>query len=514
MVAPNKIDSNTSGLRLAEELGASIGLLSGSEVWNPQEPNSYSDFGTEVVTVARAPINAGRQRKKGVKTDENAAFGWNTDLTQINLVDILEGFFFADLRPKGEEVPTQATGTTDLFDVASTTGFFVGSLIFSSGFVNAGNNGLHLVTAVVADTTVEVLGSTLVTETPPATANLVVVGFEFAAGDFDAAAGAGGNFPTFTTTVKDLTELGFIPGEFYFSGGDDTGDLFTNAANNGFKRARTIVTNTLTIDKSDAAIVTEDTTTETIRIFFGRVLKNEIGTLIKRRTFQAELQLGAPDTAQPTEIQALYVKGGVASEATFNMSTADKINVDVAFLGTSEDRIDGPTALKAGTRPTLLDADAFNTSSDVKRVALTQVSSTGDEDPTPLFGFVQEFTININNVASGNKAIGVAGSFDITVGDFEVGGSITAYFSDITALTAVNNVDDVSFDFHFVRNNAGISVDMPLITLGNGRPTVEKDEPILIPLEKLAASGSKIDVNLNHTLLMSFYDFLPNAAAA
>ena len=151
-------------------------------------------------------------------TDKDAAGGFNTDLTQVNLQDLLQGFFFADLRRKGEEVPTQATATTDLFDVASTTDIRVNDLIFVTGFVDDANNGLHLVSAIVVDTTIEVLTSSLVTETPPAGANIVVVGHQFAADDLDV--DASGTLPVLTTSVKDLTELGTIPGEGIWIGGD------------------------------------------------------------------------------------------------------------------------------------------------------------------------------------------------------------------------------------------------------------------------------------------------------
>lgn len=519
MTAVKKIDSNVTGLRIAEELGSSgIGTLSGSEVWTPYEPNSYSDFGGEVTTVARAPINPNRKRKKGVKTDTDFAAGFNTDLTQTNMEDILQGFFFADLRRKGEEAPTNVDGTSDEYDMAETAGFFVGSLVWASGFADAANNGLKRVTAVTLDTSIAV-AEDIVDDASPA-GTLVVVGFQFDAGDLDVTGGTGGNYPRYTTTTKDMTELGLLPGEWFYVGGDSAALAFTNTdgsgneVNNGFKRARSIAANVLTVDKSDYTMSDEASTTETVQIFFGRVLKDENGSLITRRTYQAERQLGAPDDASPSQIQAQYEGGLVANELTMNVGTADKINLDLAFVGIQEDRIDGPTSLKAGTRPTLVENPAFNTSTDVKRFALTVNSMTGDEDPTPLFSFIQELTITINNQAQALKAVGVTGGFDVTVGDFEVGGQMTAYFADIAAVDSVNDVDDVSLDLIIVRNNsnAGIAMDMPLITLNDGRPNVEKDEPVLLPLGNEAADGSGIDTNLNHTLMMSFFDYLPTKA--
>lgn len=516
MALVNKIDSNVSGLRVAEELGV-IGVLTGSEVWTAYEPNEYSDFGAEVATVSRNPINPDRQRKKGTKTDVDATFGFNSDFTQTNMQDILQGFLFADFLPKGEEVPTQATGTTDLFDLASTTGFFVGSLVFVTGFVNAANNGLHVVSAVVADTTIAVIASTLVTETPPAGANIVVVGFDFAAGDLDVTIPGGGALPQYTATAKDLTQLGLNVGEFIFVGGDTAARAFTNVdgsaneVNNGWKRVRSIVAGIIEIDKSDYTMTVEASTTETIRVFFGRVLKNQTGTDIKRRTYQAERQMGAPDDALPTQIQAQYEKGGLANEFTWNVPRNDKVTCDLAFLALDEDRIDGPTALKAGTRPVLSSESPFNTSTDLKRSALTPVES-GIENSVPLAGFLDEVTLAINNQGSPNKALGVTGAFDMSIGDFEVSGDITGYFTTFDAVDKVNTVADVSLDLIFYRANKGIAIDVPLLQLSDGRPAVEKDAPVTIPLGQEAVSGETIDPALNHTLMLVFFDYLPAKA--
>jgi hypothetical protein len=510
MAQVNKLDSNATGLRYAEELGAGIGLLSGSEVWIPLEPNTYDAFGGEITTVARDPINYSRQRLNGVTTDLDSSCGFNMDLTQTNLEDILQGFFFADLEPKGEEVPTQATGTTDLFSVASTTGFQVGDLIYVTGFVNAANNGIHVVTAIVVDTTIEVLGSTLVTETPPAGANIVNVGLEGTAGDIDVTAGA--SYPTLDTTTIDWTTYGLLPGEWIFIGGDQAAEQFTNATNNGFARIHAIDTNTLTLSKASGAMVTEGSTTETIRVFFGRVLRNQpLATNITRRTYNLERTLGAPDDSLPAEIHAEYLEGAVPNELTFNMNTADKITADLSFIAIDHQTIDGPTALKAGTRPALVSEDAYNTSSDFTRLRMQVVSDT-DEFPAALFAFLTEFTVAINNNNTPAKAVSVLGAFEVTAGQFAVEGSATAYFANTSAIASIRNNADVTMDFVVVKGAAGaksgIAVDIPLISLGDGRLNVEADAPITIPLTTPAAK----DPTFAHTLMMVFFDFLPDAA--
>jgi hypothetical protein len=509
MAIKQKIDSNATGLRYQEE--TSIGVANVANNWIPLEPNSYDNFGGEVKTVPRAPINAGRQNAKGVTTDLDAAGGFNTDLTQSNLQDLLQGFFFADFRAKvefggaGEITGVDAT----LDDFAGTgveTGYAVGDLVFAAGFTDAANNGIHEVDAVASN----LLGvsTALVTETPGAGATLVRVGMKAAAGDIDV--DASGTLPTLTSTTLDFTDLGVIPGEWIWIGGDAVGDKFLAAANNGFARVKTVTATVLTLDKTQATMTTEASTSETIELYVGRVLKNESDpTLQVRRTYQLERTLSAPDDTQPAQIQAEYLVGSVPNEITINSETADKISADLAFISTAHETIDGATALKTGTRPALVPENAINTSSDFTRLKMNIVDAA-DSNPSALFGFLLDFNIKIDNGATPNKAISTLGAFEVTAGNFTVSGDITAYFSEVAAVAAVQNNSDVTMDFAIVANNAGMVVDIPLIGLGDGRLNVEKDAPITLPLTNEAAA----DPVLDHTLLMVFFDYLPTAAAA
>lgn len=511
MVAVEKIDSNVTGLRIAEE--TSFKVLPGTPDWIPAEPNSYDDFGGETTLVARNPINASRQRKKGVITDLDASGGFETDFTQTNLQNLLQGFFFASLRPKGEEIVTAVdidTTNPDEYEVALTAGFLVGSLIKGSNFAEAANNAVNEVTAITTDVSVEVADGQLVTEaSPPATAQITVVGHVGAAGDLDVDDTL--TFPAITSTILDFTTLGLIVGEWIFIGGDLAANAFSTAANNGFKRIRTIAANRLEFDKSDLTMVTEASTTETVWLYFGRVLKNELGSLIVRRTHSLERQLGAPDAALPAEIQAEYIDGAVPNVFTLNIPTADKLTANLSYVAADAVNIDGPSALRTGNRPAIVESDAFNTSSDFSRIRLAQ-HVDGVEAPVPLFAFAQEISVEINNNVSPNKAISVLGAFEVTAGTFQVGGSITAYFSNITAVNAVRSNVDITMDMAVVKANAGFVLDLPLIALGDGRANVEQDQPITIPLSMDAATAALIDPTLDYTALMVFFDALPNAA--
>ena len=508
-------DRFSTGLRIAEE--TAYKTVGGSEVWKQMEPNEYSDFGSELTLIARNPINASRQRKKGVITDLDASGGWQQDLTQNNLQAELQGLMFADLRPKAEfggaSQVTLVDGTAEEYDAASGLDVFaIGDLMFASGFTNGANNGLKAVTGLTGDTNVAV-AENLLDETPPAAAKLVQVGHEFTVSTVDIDVTTG-TLPRLSRAsgAKDFTDFGLIPGEFIFIGGDVASDKFVGANNNGWARVRSVTASYIEFDKTDTTMTNETGTSLTIRIFFGRVLKNESDTsLITRRTYQLEQTLGAPDDSLTSEIQAQYLTGSLFNEFTINVPTAEKVTCDLGFISADAELYTGPTSLKAGTRPTLADEDAFNTSSDFTRKRMA-VFTEGTTAPTPLFAYLTDFTLNVSNNASGNKACGVLGNFDVTAGQFTVGGSLTAYFSNVTAITAVRNNSDITLDMMLVKENAGICLDVPLIALGGGRPNIAQNEAITLPLDMEAATGAKLNSTLDYTLMWVFYDYLPDAA--
>lgn len=510
MAIRNKIDSNETSLAIAKEVIGTPGVLPVTPDWVAMEPNEYDDFGGEPTLLARRPINSSRQRKKGSIVDLAANSGFNQDFTNDNSKMLTEGFMYAAMRKKQEDTPTSVSVTG--YVVPDETLYQAGLLILATGFAAAANNGLKLVTSVDAGTS-EVRAAGLVVDAAPAAgAKIQVVGLQGAAGVLDV--NAAGDLALLTSSGIDLDTVGLIPGEFIFIGGDSASLRFTNAANNGIKRIRAIADdgNSITIDKSDLAMVTEASTTETVQVFFGNVIKNELAALIVRQSFQLERQMGAPDTALPNQIQAEYVIGAFPNEMEMVIESADKINVNYGFIAiTNEHRLpaDGP---KAGNRIAVVESDAFNTSTDFSRIKLAAVSNT-DEAPTPLFAFVTELTLNINNNVSLNKAVGYLGGFDATIGLFEVSAEINAYFTKIESVKAIKDNTDVTLDFFVVKENRGFAVDIPLIALGGGLSEVELDEPIMVPLESDAATAAKINPNFDHTLLWVYFDYLPTLAA-
>lgn len=511
MAAVSKIDANVTGLRFEEE--SSLGTLPGSPVWKPLEPNSYSDFGQQLTAVARTPITDTRQRKKGVSTDLDASGGFNMDLTQENAPQLASGYFFAAIRTKDEITGVAVVdGTGDDFEpTAGGDDYVAGDLLFASGFADAANNGLHLVTGAPSATSIPVTSSLVTAAAQDGT--LRRVGFQFASGD--AQIDASGTLPKLTSTIKDMTAFGLIPGEWIYLGADASPFIFALDANRGFARVLSVSANEIILDKTEGTLATDTAVGRTVRVFMApRVLKNEsTPSLIVRKSFQFERTLGAPDSALPSQIQSEYLIGAVPSTLQLNVATADKMTADLAFMGTDMEQRTGAVGVKSGTRPAVVESDAFNTSSDVSRFKMSLVD-TADSAPAPLFAFVQEATITVDNNLTPNKAVANFGAFDISSGNFAVSGSMTAYFADVAAMSAVRNNSDVTMDMHVVKSNAGITIDLPLVSLADGRPNVEADAPITLPVTFDAASGAKVNAALDHTMLVQWWSYLPDYADA
>lgn len=501
----NKLDSNATGLSIAEE--ECLKQLPATAIWYAQEPNSYSDFGGEITTVARAPINPSRQRKKGVVTDLDASGGFNTDVTPNNLTRLMQGFCFADARQlpttkplNGAQIAVSAvTGTDKTYTVASGgANFKQGMLIAAAGFSVPGNNGLKTVASSTA-TTVVIGGTTVDEPSPPAAASLSVVGFEFPAADVAINVTAG--VVSLVSTAGGLVAFGLLPGAWVFLGGDATANAFAN--NVGYARVKSVTDKTVVFDQTTWTAATEAGTGKTIRMFYGVVVRNEpTANLIKRRSYQLERQLGQDADGMQTE----YIVGAVANEFTLNIPQADKLNADVTFVGCDSEQRTGVQGVKAGTRANALGEAAFNTSSDVYRIRMA-INDPANSNSQALFGYISEGNIAINNNVTPNKAVGVLGAFDTSAGDFEVSGSVTAYFTTVAATQAVRNNADVGLYAIMASRNTGMIYDIPLLSLGGGRINVEKDNPITVPLDTNGAESE-----FGHTLLNEFFIYLPNKA--
>jgi hypothetical protein len=478
------------------------------------EPNTYTDFGGQIKTVARKPINPSRQLKKGVITDLDANGGFNQDLTFDNTTRLLQGFFFADARDLPGTAPfaTDGTAITGVAATGSTYTVPTGKLtnaallvpsaiVYASGFSHVENNGVKIMSGGTS-TSVSVTSPVVDEAAPPASASLTMIGIELASASASIVMnGALVQLHTTTDMTPAFNALGIIPGSWVYLGGDAAINSFD--ANAGFARVSIIAAGYIEFDKTSWTGVADAGAGKSIMLYTGTVIKNEYDpTLIKRRTYNFERTLGN-DIAGP---MSEYLVGAVPNEMTVNVKQADKVTVDLSVVAVDNEQHTGLQGLKAGNRPVNAPSDAFNTSSDFHRIKLS-VNSTTDSAPLPLFAFATDLTINVKNNVTANKAIGVLGAIDTSAGTFEVSGQMTVYFADVQAMQAVRNNADVTLDILMTSKNTALLFDIPLLALGDGRLKVEMDKAITLPLTTNAAQSK-----FNHTLLFQSFPYLPSAA--
>lgn len=474
-------------------------------IFETREPNSFSDFGGEPTQVARRPFSQSRQRKKGSSVDLDVTAGWNEDFTFNNMQSVFDSFCFAEIRRKPKTAATAVVAATDVITVADSGPFAVGSIVLVKGFVNSPNNGLKYVSAKAGGSIT--VGDGMVDEAG-ATATVELVGHRFVAADM--ALTVVGNKARITSATMDMTTFGLIPGEWVVVGGEAVPNGF-GANNRGYARigVNGVTEEYIEFDKTTFAAAGNAGVGISLDLFFGPVLKNEEDPdFIVKLTDTIERPLGRDDDGRMSEV----ITGATANELTWTSPLANLVNIDVGYVGMKHIKrkgVDGLLSLEAPNEVTkALGEDGWNTSRNLYRARMSIVDAD-TLNPTPLFGKVTEWSVSINNNVTGDKAQGTYGAFDTTEGGFDVDGEFTAYFKDMNAAQAIDDDADVTFDAIYSKKNMAFILDLPLVALGGGRPNVEQDTAIMLPLTTAAAESP-----FGHTLLFNWLAYVPDYALA
>lgn len=499
------INGSVTSVSIAEEEEPKV--LPTSPVWYDRAVVSYSDLGGDIEYVKDESINASRQDQRGLPVGIEAGGGYNLYMKN-QLTRDMQGFFFADAHEKASTQPFDGTqiAVTDVavsgaYNAASGLAAFpVGAIILASGFTNAANNASGVVTASASATLTTDI-ATVVEASPPAAAKVKQVGIAFGSGDL--ALTVSGGLATLTSAAGDWLNIDVQVGEWLFIGGDAAGARFGTGY--GYGRVRSKDNGAVVLDELAwiGTIAADTGAGKTIYVYSGTFIRNEKDpSLIVCRTYHVERTLGSDDNG----VQSEYLVGAVSSELALNIPLKERHTADFTYLALDNEQRDGVEGVKAGAHVPFAPEKLYNTSDSVFRLKMSILDDTTLE-PSGLFEYASDASFTINNNASVAEAIGEFGGFDIVVGNFSVGGSITAYFKSVATPKAIRNNADVGYNAILANDNKGFVYDVPLLGVGGGRLNVEKDGAITIPVEIMGAENP-----LGYTMGFTSFDYLPNVA--
>lgn len=321
-------------------------------------------------------------------------------------------------------------------------------IVRAEGFTNAANNGYFTVAAGSTATSI-VTPDGRVTETPTATAQLHVVGRQAAVSDIVATASG------LTSTALNLTELGLAPGDWLRVKG--TGGTWP-AVNNGWGRVLSVTATVLTWDTAPTGWTTNAGTSATVSFYVGDRLVNGVD----RSSFTLER---AFNDHSPVTYQ--YLTGFVPDQVVITGASQAILESNFTFVGLgssfTETRFAGATSVSAAAFSVL------NTSSNVARIARGGVVLIGAGTKN----LVTELSFTIANNLRRKNAIGFLGAADVGAGEFNVTGSLAAYFDDKMIAEQVVNNTETSVDARFEDSTSHVLLtDCPRIKYSEGQPEV------------------------------------------
>ena len=459
--------------------------------WKLTEPNDITAFGATITKTPRAPISKRRQRRKGSTTDLDSAVEFEADTTFDSFEDFVEGFVFAvaknaDMVFRGAIIANGAYHITPPFTAAQ-DGKLINAagaitLVEASGYLTAANNGLKPIGSAPGLRGSSIAAASLVNETAPTNSALKLAGVRTDDLTWDYTAGTKTAALVSAADITDWAALGLSPGQVVHIGSPDGSGGVTNAFTNtvvndmfGYARVLSIAGATMTMDKIDAALQFDDLTVQAVDVMFGRFFRNvpvDDADFIER-SFQFEagwINLQDPGPGDEYE----YAKGNFCNLLAFNVPLTDKSTTTFGFVGTDTDLPTITRKLGAATPRDPQGTVAFNTSSDIARLRITEV----DED-----GLTTDFkslTLTLNNNVSPEKVLGTLGAKFMNAGNFDVDVEAQLLFTNSGVTRAIRNNETVTMDFVIKNDDGAIAVDIPAMTLGGGDKELPVNESVLL----------------------------------
>jgi hypothetical protein len=366
------------------------------------------------------------------------------------------------------------------------TVFISGMIIRGTGFNNA-NDTLYVVSGSAA-TSITITGGT-VDAAPALTAKIKVVGYQGTAGDLTATT-VGGN--ALLSTTLNFTTLGLTVGQWVKFSAEGGAFSFTTVANRGYCRISAIAAQRLSFDIVPAGWSTDAAAGQTIRMYFGDVIKNGISEFSYRMEKQYGLTGGT---------RYAYFRGMEVGSMAVGADTRAIVTKTYTFMGS-----DG--IVPSATRDVGAVTEASSTGSVLDSSnSVPMLLENGAAVAAP--NYVSSFGFTLDNNLRTRAAVGSAGAIGIGQGRSDVTGTLSTYFGDETYLTKLinNTATSLTFLFRDLPKLRGELWDAPRVKYSAGVPEVTGiDTDIFANLTWQAIRDG--DAGRDYTLMLNRFDYL------
>lgn len=502
----------TNSISLSVAVESSTAVLPGAPVWYLLEPNSISDYGAQVKTVSRSPISLNRQNRKGAVIDLDSGAGFECDLTKEVFILFSEGFVFASYSSQvalGSGATRQSLAADDDVAGAGTEGFTHSALtaaltnnalIYTRGFTQSAANGMFAVDGTNSTTTVTDLQGGpfgIIDEVPTVAQNATLerAGHRGAVGDITWV----NSTKTLGATALNLTTLGLIVGQQIHVGGLLAANQFAGGVLYG--RVKSIAAGAIVLEKTYGTLVANDTGAgKQIDILFGRFLRNvPVGNAsFLLRSYQFEATLPNLQNPDGTGDMYEYSLGNLANTMEIKLPLTDKSTVTFGFTGTDTSVPTVTRKTNAATPVANVQSAPFGTTSDIAHLSL----ANGTTSLTTCF---KDLTFKLGNNVSPEKCLGTLGATFMNYGNFDVELDSTVLFTESTIIDAIRNNTTLTMDFLLRNSDGALAIDIPSLTLGDGKLDFPINESVKIKITGKAF----IDAVLGTSIGLSIFPAVP-----
>lgn len=500
--------SNAEGLNVAAVLETTQGQSPPPNAgWLNLEADSVGDPGADYKKMARTPFTITRQKRRPFISGMDVTLTLDLDVTKDHLDFFGEAIFKSSFKHsggKGQSLyhPTAVTATG--YTVPALGDYAANRLFVARGFNTPANNGLKL--SVLSANPLEIKFAGLTAEAaPPSNAQLEFVGIQAPAnGDFE----LDGN-GDWTSATVDLTTLGLTVGqEVYFPSQAEAlamGDVnyaMSNAAYYGRAIISAITPGKVSFVYRQWTVGAADPAAgQKVRVFFTKwvrdVARNHADENISTHAFEftySDLAAGPADAYE-------YVFGCMLDKAVFSLPTEGKMTMQLTFVGTT---VEDPSTVRHPGPATALNVVtglAISSSSDMKRLAVSNVDETG------LMTDFRDLKITLANNVAGEKVVGHLGNKYTPLGVFEAMMEGEALFSAPEIVTAVRDNRILRVTAGGRNDDFGMGLDIPSAGSLESKKKIEHN--------KIISISSKIDGFMDakgaYTASMSMFGYLPAA---